>query len=190
MQVNTRSPIPARPAKVASWAPRASPSRAISAKPRVIRAARALCLKPSPSLTPAARAITFFNAPPTSIPTTSWLVYTRKYSVLNSSCTLDATAKSSAATATAVGCSAATSLAKDGPERKALRCLTSVPRTSCKTSDIVNRVPFSIPLAAETNRQSSGMYALRPLRTWRMTCDGDTSSMSWLSLAASARSLV
>ena len=41
-----RSPMPARPAKVSGLAPRATPSRVISASPRVISAARGLC--PSP----------------------------------------------------------------------------------------------------------------------------------------------
>src|SRR5439155_96961 len=69
--VRIRSPIPARPAKVAGSAPRATPSRVISASPRVISAARALCPRPSPSRIPAASAITFLSAPPSSTPIVS-----------------------------------------------------------------------------------------------------------------------
>ena len=42
--------------------------RVISARPRVIRAARALCPKPRPSEMPQAMASTFFSAPPSSTP--------------------------------------------------------------------------------------------------------------------------
>ena len=53
--------------------PSRSPRRVISASPRVISAARALSPKPSPSEMPAAIAITFLTAPPTSTPITSSL---------------------------------------------------------------------------------------------------------------------
>ena len=59
--------------KVAACAPQASPMRLISARPRVSRAARLLCPSPSPSQTPAAMAMTFFSAPPSSTPSTSVL---------------------------------------------------------------------------------------------------------------------
>src|SRR5438445_12785633 len=69
--VRMRSPMPARPANVSGSAPSATPSRVISASPRVISAARGLWPMPSPSTMPAARAITFFSAPPSSTPRTS-----------------------------------------------------------------------------------------------------------------------
>src|SRR6266704_1668976 len=69
--VRIRSPIPASPAKVAGSAPSATPRRVISARPRVISAARVLWPRPSPSRIPAARAITFLSAPPSSTPRTS-----------------------------------------------------------------------------------------------------------------------
>src|SRR2546425_1193251 len=75
--VRMRSPMPASPAKVSGSAPRATPSRVISASPRVISAARGLWPKPSPSRMPAARATTFFNAPPSSTPTMPGCVRTR-----------------------------------------------------------------------------------------------------------------
>src|SRR5436309_10688410 len=71
VQVNTRSPMPERPERVWGSAPIRTARRVTSASPRVINAARALYPHPSPSLTPAAMAITFFTAPPTSTPTTS-----------------------------------------------------------------------------------------------------------------------
>src|SRR5215203_5718319 len=66
VHVNTRSPIPARPAKVAGFAPSATPSRVISASPRVMSAACELKPSPTPSTMPAATAITFLSAPPSS----------------------------------------------------------------------------------------------------------------------------
>src|SRR2546426_300532 len=69
--VRIRSPIPARPANVIGCAPSVTPRRVISARPRVIRAARVLKPSPSPSRMPAASAITFLSAPASSTPTTS-----------------------------------------------------------------------------------------------------------------------
>src|SRR5436190_22109179 len=76
--VRIRSPMPARPANVIGCAPSVTPSRVISASPRVIRAARVLNPSPRPSRIPAARAITFLSAPASSTPTTSVCEYTRK----------------------------------------------------------------------------------------------------------------
>jgi hypothetical protein len=73
MQVAMRSPIPARPAKVVGLAPMATPSRASSARPRDITAARVLSPTPRPSPMPAAMAMTFLSAPPISQPMTSSL---------------------------------------------------------------------------------------------------------------------
>ena len=69
--VSTRSPSPDRPMKVSASAPRATPSRVISARPRVTSAARALRPRPMPSAMPVAIASTFLTAPPTSTPTGS-----------------------------------------------------------------------------------------------------------------------
>ena len=55
-------------------APAATPSRAISARPRVINAERASTPMSRPSATPVAMAIQFFRAPPYSTPVTSELV--------------------------------------------------------------------------------------------------------------------
>ena len=61
--------------------------------------------KPMPCPMPQASAMTFFTAPPSSQPTTSVLVYGRKYAVLQSFCTAAARASSTQATTVAVGCS-------------------------------------------------------------------------------------
>ena len=59
------------PENVSARPPTATPSRAISATPRVTSAARELSPKPRPSLMPTASASTFFTAPPSSTPTGS-----------------------------------------------------------------------------------------------------------------------
>ena len=65
--------MPARPKNVSGSAPAASPSRAISASPRVISAAFALSPTSRPSHAPAASAITFFAAAHSSTPIRSSL---------------------------------------------------------------------------------------------------------------------
>jgi hypothetical protein len=74
VHVATRSPSPASPAKVLLSAPRASPNRVISARPRVMIEALVLSPNPIPSAIPHASAMTFFTAPHSSTPTTSVLV--------------------------------------------------------------------------------------------------------------------
>ena len=71
--VTIRSPMPASPENVSGSAPSASPSRAISTRPRVTSAAFALSPSPSPSTAPAASAITFFAAAQSSTPIRSSL---------------------------------------------------------------------------------------------------------------------
>ncbi len=66
--------MPARPVKVARWAPWTTPSRVISAMLRVMRLARELSPKPRPSDMPTATAIGFLTAPQYSTPTMSSLV--------------------------------------------------------------------------------------------------------------------
>ena len=74
VQVAMRSPIPARPVKVAMCAPWIMPSRVISATLRVMRLARELSPNPIPSDMPTATAMGFLTAPQNSTPTTSSLV--------------------------------------------------------------------------------------------------------------------
>ena len=59
---------------VSGCAPIATPRRVISARPRVMSAARALKPMPRPSQAPMATAITFLIAPPTCTPIGSALV--------------------------------------------------------------------------------------------------------------------
>ena len=76
--------MPVRPKNVSRRPPIATPSRLISASPRVSSAPFVLSPYPSPSQTPAAMAITFLSAPPYSQPTTSSFVYTRSRGVAHS----------------------------------------------------------------------------------------------------------
>ena len=52
-----------------------TPRAVISLIPRVIRAASVLSPNPKPSIIPAAKAITFFSEPPSSIDFLSGLIY-------------------------------------------------------------------------------------------------------------------
>src|SRR5699024_5611985 len=81
--VTIKSPIPDNPIKDNCFAPKLTPNLVISANPRVISAALALSPKFKPSEIPAPNAIIFFNAPPSSTPITSSLVYTLKFSLKN-----------------------------------------------------------------------------------------------------------
>ena len=74
VQVRTRSPMPERPARAWRRPPQATARRVISAMPRVMRAAEELWPRLRPWTTPAARAMTFLSAPPSSTPATSSLV--------------------------------------------------------------------------------------------------------------------
>ena len=71
LQVSDRSPSPDSPASVSARAPIATASRVISAKPRVISAARAEWPSRAPSAMPQAMATTFFSAPPSCAPVRS-----------------------------------------------------------------------------------------------------------------------
>src|SRR5260370_23805317 len=77
VQVNTRSPKPVRPDRVCALPPMATARRVISASPRVMSAAIALCPSPIPCNTPSPMATTFLIEPPTSTPIGSELGYTR-----------------------------------------------------------------------------------------------------------------
>ncbi len=90
----------------------------ISARPRVMSAARALSPKPSPSLAPAAIASTFLTAPPTSTPGRSLLGYARSASPRSNAATSRVSAASVVATTSAVGSPRATSSAKSDPKSR------------------------------------------------------------------------
>ena len=111
--------MPARPANVSARAPAASPSLAISARPRAMRDAFALSPSDRPSTPPAASAITFFAAAHSSTPTRSGLTYARKRPELRACWSRPARKPSSLAITAAVGRPAAISSAMFGPERTA-----------------------------------------------------------------------
>ena len=76
LQVTNKSPRPVRPRKFQGDLQKVL-KRTISAKPRVIKAARALSPYPRPARTPLAIAIAFLYATPSSAPVSSvW--YRRK----------------------------------------------------------------------------------------------------------------
>ena len=142
VHVRTRSPKPASPARVCALPPMATARRVISASPRVMSAAMALCPSPIPCNTPAPMATTFLMEPPISTPIGSGLVYTRKVGPEKAACRVSAKPGSVEAATTAVGSKRATSRANEGPEMTATR---DVPTTSRITSVTRMREWFSRP---------------------------------------------
>ena len=120
-QVAIRSPTPANPPKVRISPPRATPSRVISAKPRVVSAATVFIPNPSPMAAPAAMAITFLTEPATSTPTTSEPAYTLKSGVLSRDCTRRAASGSGSAATVAAGCPFMISADRLGPDNAPMR---------------------------------------------------------------------
>src|SRR5262245_13533319 len=191
MHVPTRSPRPARPANVSGSAPRRTPSRAVSARPRVISAALVLSPSPMPEAIPQARAMTFFTAPPSSQPITSSFVYGRKYGVAMASWTAVARASSGQATTTALGCPDAISGARLGPVSATTR-VGSAPVSSAMTSVIRFPVPSSIPFI-RLIRVTSGPIAplaTQPARFSRRVWDGSAIATMSAPSSASAVSAV
>ena len=172
-QVRTRSPSPHRPDSVSAFAPMATPSRAISAKPRVISAAWAEAPRSLPSEMPQAMASTFLTAPPTSAPIRSSARYGRKAGMEMVSASFMPSASSAQASVTAVGRPRATSMAKLGPDRTA----AGAPgRISASTSVISLPVSRSIPLAHSTTGAPLPICGAAPSRTLRRCCAGTTAS--------------
>ena len=174
VQVSTRSPIPARPARVSRCPPRAVASRVISARPRVIRAAMVFEPSPSPSHAPAAIAMTFFTAPPSSTPVTSTLVYSRNVGPENSSCTLAVSSRSAEAITTAVGSLLATSRANEGPESAATPGVNFTETTCAMSSVIRSRVLSSRPLVALTKTILGSRCGSMRVYTARACAEGIT----------------
>src|SRR3989454_10582548 len=152
--VRMRSPIPASPANVRGFAPSATPNRVISARPRVITAARVLYPNPKPSRIPAATAMTFLSAPPSSTPMASVVVYTRNCVVANTCWTRRATLSSRAAATTAVGWRRYTSSANEGPESTATAA--AAPNRSASTRESGCRRAGVRPLEALSARGAAG----------------------------------
>ena len=146
-QVTIRSPIPVSPFNVSCFAPIVTASLFISNIPLVISAAFVLSPYPRPSAIPAASAITFFNEPPSSMPSTSGLVYTRKTLFMKISWIPSATTRFFAPATTVVGSPIPTSSAWLGPHITA----TSACGISCSTMSVSGiSVSSSIPLATHT----------------------------------------
>jgi len=173
--VATRSPIAARPAKVCWLAPRLAPSRAISARPRVISMALVLSPSPMPTAIPTASAITFFTAPPSSQPITSGLVYGRKYGVWQACWSHLAVVSSVLATTVAAYCRSAISRARLGPVITAIRS-GGAPVTSAITPLIRRWLPCSMPFIRLTSSTRGGSRSRQPVRFWRNVWAGTAST--------------
>ena len=130
--------------------PMATARRVISAKPRVISAAVALCPRPMPSNTPAPIATTFLIEPPISTPIVSWLVYSRKVGPEKAVWMLLRQGRIFRRYYQCRRFEPRTSLAKVGPDITATRGSKLCPTTWRITSDIRSNVPFSSPLVALT----------------------------------------
>ena len=169
----------------------ATPSREISASPRVTRAALVLSPKPSPSRIPAAIAIEFLSDVAISTPTTSSLVYTRKYGRTNASRTSAHAAASLPAATIEVGTRRLTSSAWLGPTKLTMRP-TSTRNSSRNTSLIRASVPSSRPLVAHTTSASGSkvLAARTRLAVARVACDGTTNKTKHASRSDAARSFV
>ena len=174
---------------MAASAPCASPSRVISASPRVMIEACELSPIPIPLAMPTASAMTFFTAPPTSTPNTSVFVYGRKYVVRQTCCSFSATPSSAQATTLAAGCRRAISFARFGPDTTAMRS-GPAPVTSAMTSLIRRVVPSSIPFIRLTRTQSGGRSETHVLRLLRSVCDGTARTTTSAPRRASAASEV
>ena len=111
------SPTPERPKTVDGSPPIITTTRRISEHPRVTSAAIAFVPRPSPSQRPAAIAMTFLIAPPTSTPITSGVYSARKLVDESSVHTSIARLRSYEAIVTAVTMPLTISAANDGPER-------------------------------------------------------------------------
>ena len=154
-QVATTSPKPANPINVFGFAPSATPSRDISANPRVISVAFELSPNPMPSTMPAAIAITFFTTPAISQPTTSVFVYTRKVGNEIICWIILPTRSSPHATTVAAGCPAKISRAKFGPVKTA----TGLPGINSFATSLIRRnVSRSNPFARLTIGTSAPTY--------------------------------
>ena len=162
VQVSTRSPRPARPAKVAGWRPQPRRRAARSRRgPRVIRAARAFSPSSSPSTSPVAMAITFLTrARRARRPPRRGSCTARSAGAARRRCRSERdAARPTTATTSAVGRPWATSRANDGPESTA----TGRPGSrSARSSDMRRPCCGSRPFVADTSSASRGDAVARP----------------------------
>ena len=136
---------------------------------------------------PAAKATTFLSAAPSSIPSTSELVYTRNTSLINRLCIYSAVSFFLEPTTIVVGMPFPTSSAWEGPESTA----TSALGISCSIiSDKVIRVTSSIPLATFTIFCPSFMKGAILPAVLLVKGEGTASTSRSLSLTALSKSVV
>ncbi len=145
--------------------------------------------RPMPSAMPTARPMTFLTAPPSSQPTTSVLVYGRKYGVWQAAWSRRATSSSVQATTAAAGCRAAISRARLGPVTTAIRSGGSL-AVSAMTSLIRIAEPSSTPFMRETTTVSGASSGARVVRLARAVWEGTVRTVKSASAAASAGSVV
>ena len=154
---------------VSPFPPSLTPRRAISTRPLVISAAFVLSPNPSPSLIPAASAITFLSAAPVSIPIVSLFVYSLKVSFINSSCIIFAVSISSLDTTQAVGIPLPTSSAWLGPTRVQTVFLGKHSFITCES---LKRLPSSNPFDTFTIIWFSFIYSAKSVITLLVALDG------------------
>ena len=155
VQVSTRSPRPLRPASVSRRPPSAHASREISASPRVMSAAIALCPSPGLRRRPAAIAITFFSAPPISTPGHVVAdVEPQRGTAEADPGRMRPRPRRATPTSTAVGSPRATSAAKLGPESTTTGCPAVA--SSPITCDMRCSESVSSPLVALTRTAAAG----------------------------------
>jgi hypothetical protein len=142
-----------------------------------------------PRTIPQASAMTFFTAPPSSQPTTSRLVYGRKYPVAAACCTSTARSMSRQATTVAVGCSRTISPARLGPVSTAMRS-AGAPVTSAITSLIRLALPSSTPFIRLTRVASGGRNRAHAARLARSDWAGTASATTPAPATAAAGSAV
>ena len=133
--------------------------------------------------------MTFFTAPPSSQPTTSVLVYGRKYGVWQAAWSRWATASSVQATTAAAGIRAAISRARLGPVTTAIRS-APILATSSITSLIRMAEPSSMPFMRETRTESGASSGAHSARLPRRVCEGIARTAKSAPRAASAASVV
>eukprot|EP00041_Stephanoeca_diplocostata_P016445 m.324017 g.324017 ORF g.324017 m.324017 type:complete len:308 (+) comp20366_c0_seq1:370-1293(+) len=170
-QVSMRSPMPDSPARVASFAPKATASFFISLHPRVMIIAAVLYWNPMPLAIPHAMAKTFLMAPPTSTPITSGEVYTRTVSEPSSTWMRCASGSFSLAITSPVACPSINSRANDGPDRNAVGCSGCFSALRI-TSHMNVRSSKYIPFDSDTTGISTVMTSCKSARTSREACTG------------------
>ena len=108
---------------------------------------------------PAPIAMIFLSAPPSSTPTISVLVYTRKTDELRTDCAFMAASTSGEATTVDESLPRMISRARFGPDRAQMGGCFAVPNSSLMTSLIRLPVSISRPLTALTMTVSLSMYS-------------------------------